>query len=261
MKAYQLFLLFVLTLFTQPSLSKTVNINILVEDGYFPIIIDAQKQQGLAPEFIKILNDSQIEFNFILNSLPVKRLSKSVEQGHFDVLFLMALQWIPQSVRSNVMQSSFYMITKNELYALKENAKNQDYFNDLRALTKVGVLGYSYHFAGYNTDAYYLSEEHGVSLTIDEYNVVKMLLLKRANIGVLNSIAYQYFKDQKAFDMSLLYKSEIPDAAFDTHFLVNTKQNKISASKIDAILNSSVIQPQIKNLLDKYGVSSSFSIE
>tara|TARA_B110000211_G_scaffold46665_1_gene50014 strand:+ start:752 stop:883 length:132 start_codon:yes stop_codon:yes gene_type:complete len=42
MKAYQLFLLFLLALFTQPSLSKAIDINILVEDGYFPIVIDAQ---------------------------------------------------------------------------------------------------------------------------------------------------------------------------------------------------------------------------
>ncbi|WP_415636546.1 hypothetical protein [Pseudoalteromonas distincta] len=40
MKAYQLFLLFVLTLFAQPSLPKAVDINVLVEDGYFPVNIE-----------------------------------------------------------------------------------------------------------------------------------------------------------------------------------------------------------------------------
>ncbi|MEI8642316.1 hypothetical protein P4S68_19890 [Pseudoalteromonas sp. Hal099] len=51
----------------------------MVEDGYFPIIINAEKEQGLAPEFVKILNDSQSEYKFTLNSLPVKRLKKWVE--------------------------------------------------------------------------------------------------------------------------------------------------------------------------------------
>ncbi|WP_225913204.1 hypothetical protein [Pseudoalteromonas arctica] len=47
MKRHQLFLLFVLLTFTKPSLSKTVDIDVLVEDGYFPIIINAQKNRVL----------------------------------------------------------------------------------------------------------------------------------------------------------------------------------------------------------------------
>ncbi|BED88366.1 hypothetical protein PspMM1_08340 [Pseudoalteromonas sp. MM1] len=258
MNRYQLLVFITFVFFSSSSTSKAIDINVLVEDGYFPIVINAEKQQGLAPEFIKILNNTQSEYNFILNSLPVKRLTKSVEQSRFDVLFLMAQQWIPLSARENITQSKFYVITKNELYALKENAKDQTYFDDLKPLTKAGVLGYSYHFAGFNTDAYYLSEEHNVSLTVDEFNVVKMLLLQRSDIGVLNNIAYQYFKNKKIFDMSLLYKSEKPDAVFDTHFLVSPKQSKISASKIDSILNSAATKPYIIKLLNKYSAPSSF---
>jgi len=256
MNCYKFFLFIVFVLFSNSSLSKAIDVNVLVEDGYFPIIINAEKQQGLAPEFIKILNSTQNDYHFILTSLPVKRLSKSVEQSKFDVLFLMALQWLPPEAREGVSQSKFYVITKNELYALKKNAKDQSYFDDLQSLSKAGVLGYSYHFAKYNTDAYYLSQEHNVSLTVDEFNVVKMLLLQRSDVGVLNNIAYQYFKNKKIFDMSLLYKSETPDAVFDTHFLVSRKQSKISASKIDSILNSAATKPRIIELLNKYSVSS-----
>ncbi|WP_259396319.1 hypothetical protein [Pseudoalteromonas sp. SR44-2] len=46
MRPHQLFLLFVLLIFTKPSLSKPVDIDVLVEDGYFPII-NAQKKAGL----------------------------------------------------------------------------------------------------------------------------------------------------------------------------------------------------------------------
>ncbi|XQF89688.1 hypothetical protein ACOBV8_12910 [Pseudoalteromonas espejiana] len=67
--------------------AKPINVDVLVEDGYFPIIINAEKQQGLAPEFVKILNESQSDYNFVLNSLPVKRLKKWVEWGKFDMLF------------------------------------------------------------------------------------------------------------------------------------------------------------------------------
>ena len=259
MRLHQLFLLFVLLIFTKPSLSKPVDIDVLVEDGYFPIIINAQKKQGFAPEFINIINDAQEEFNFILISLPVKRLTLSVEKNNFDVLFLMAMQWLPQASQENIEKTKFYTITKNELYTLKENASEQTYFDNLDKLTKVGVLGYSYQFAGFNTNAEYLREEHQVSLTIDEFNVVKMLLLRRAEVGVLNSIAYQYFKKQNILNMDLLFKSDIPDAVYETHFLINSQSNKISSRKMDEILNLPTTQMQLQKLLDKYGIPSSYN--
>ena len=259
MRPHQLFLLFVLLIFTKPSLSKAVDIDVLVEDGYFPIIINAQKKQGFAPEFINILNDAQQEFNFILISLPVKRLTLSVEKNNFDVLFLMAMQWLPKTTQKNIEKTEFYTITKNELYTLKENASEQTYFDNLDKLTKVGVLGYSYQFAGFNTNAEYLREEHQVSLTIDEFNVVKMLLLRRAEVGVLNSIAYQYFKKQNILNMDLLFKSDVPDAVYETHFLINSQSNKISSRKMDEILNLPTTQIQLQKLLDKYGIPSSYN--
>ncbi len=259
MRPHQLFLLFVLLIFTKPSLSKPVDIDVLVEDGYFPIIINAQKKQGFAPEFINILNDAQEEFNFILISLPVKRLTLSVEKNNFDVLFLMAMQWLPQASQENIEKTEFYTITKNEIYTLKENASEQTYFENLDKLTKVGVLGYSYQFAGFNTNAEYLREEHQVSLTIDEFNVVKMLLLRRAEVGVLNSIAYQYFKKQNILNMDLLFKSDVPDAVYETHFLINSQSNKISSHKMDEILNLPTTQMQLQKLLDKYGITSSYN--
>ncbi|WMS91628.1 ABC transporter substrate-binding protein [Pseudoalteromonas sp. HL-AS1] len=259
MRLHQLFLLFVLLIFAKPSLSKSVDIDVLVEDGYFPIIINAQKKQGFAPEFINILNDAQEEFNFILISLRVKRLTLSVEKNNFDVLFLMAMQWLPQASQENIENTEFYTITKNELYTLKENASEQTYFDNLDKLTKVGVLGYSYQFAGFNTNAEYLREEHQVSLTIDEFNVVKMLLLRRAEVGVLNSIAYQYFKKQNILNMDLLFKSDVPDAVYETHFLINSQSNKISSRKMDEILNLPTTQMQLQKLLDKYGIPSSYN--
>lgn len=54
MRPHQLFLLFVLLIFTKPSLSKPVDIDVLVEDGYFPIIINAQKKQGFAPNAVHL---------------------------------------------------------------------------------------------------------------------------------------------------------------------------------------------------------------
>ncbi|EGI74337.1 ABC-type transporter, periplasmic binding protein [Pseudoalteromonas distincta] len=259
MRPHQLFLLFVLLIFTKPSLSKPVDIDVLVEDGYFPIIINAQKKQGFAPEFINILNDAQQEFNFILISLPVKRLTLSVKKNNFDVLFLMAMQWVQQAAQGNIEKTEFYTVTKNELYTLKENASEQTYFDSLDKLTKVGVLGYSYQFAGFDTNAEYLREEHQVSLTIDEFNVVKMLLLRRAEVGVLNSIAYQYFKKQNILNMDLLFKSDVPDAVYETHFLINSQSNKISSRKMDEILNLPTTQMQLQKLLDKYGIPSSYN--
>ncbi|TMS59990.1 ABC transporter substrate-binding protein, partial [Pseudoalteromonas sp. S1691] len=75
-----------------------------------------------------------------------------------------------------------------------QNAQKHSYFDDLHALTKAGVFGYCDRLADFIADRQNLSDDTQVSLSIDEFNVVKLLLLKSADLGVLNNIPYQYLK-------------------------------------------------------------------
>jgi len=243
-------------LFSTKSFSQKVDINILVEDGYFPIIINAENSQGFAFEFTHILNKSQQEYNFILNVLPSKRLIKMVEEKKFDALFFMAMEWLPKSAHLYLTKSATSVIIKNEFYALKENALDQSFFKDFGALTKAGVYGYSYKFAGYNTDANFLNSEHRMSLTKSGSHVAKMILLKRVDIGILNNLTYQYFKKTNSFNMDLFYKSDTPDGIFDTSLLINQHSTKISATKFDQLIQAATLKQKLHGLFSKYGIHS-----
>ena len=253
-----LLLLICSALFSAQSFAK-VDVNILIEDGYYPLIINTEKEQGLAFELVKILNESQHEFNFFLNTLPSKRLIKSVQEKKFDALFLMAMIWLPKSTHSYLTKTKFSVTVANELYALKENALDQSYFDNLDELTKAGVLGYSYKFAGYNTDQMFLSNEHKMSLTRSEVHVARMVLFKRAEIGIIGNLASQYFKKTKTntIDMSLLYKSDIPDQIYNTAFLVNQQSSTITAYKFDEVLKLPTVKNKLNDLFKKYGIDSS----
>ncbi|WP_019026464.1 hypothetical protein [Colwellia piezophila] len=260
MPYFKLLLLFVCSaLFSVQSLSKIVNIDILIEDGYFPLIINANKQQGLAFEFVQILNESQHEFNFSLNPLPSKRLIRTVEAKKFDALFLMALIWLPKSTHTYLTKTKFSVTVANELYALKDNALDQSYFDNLDRLTKAGVLGYAYKFADYNTDEMFLSHVHNMSLTRSEIHVAKMVLFKRADIGIIGNLTSQYFKhtSTNTIDMDLLYKRKTPDQIYDTAFLVNQQSSRITASLFDDILKLPTVKSKLKDLFNRYGITSS----
>jgi len=142
--------------------------------------------------------------------LPPKRLIKLVEEKNFDSLFFMAVEWLPESAHSYLKKTAMSVIVKNEFYALKADTRDQSYFDNFDALTKVGVYGYSYKFADYNTDVNFLNSVHQVSLTKSGTHVAKMLLMKRVKIGILSNISYQYFKKTHSFDMDLFYKSATP---------------------------------------------------
>lgn len=252
---YKLVLILVFfTLFSTQSLSKKIDINILVEDGYFPIIINAEHQQGFAFEFTQILNESQQKFNFILNVLPPKRLIKMVEEKNFDALFFMAIEWLPKSAHLYLTKTTASVIVKNEFYALKGSGRDQSYFDNFDELTKAGVYGYSYKFADYNTDAGFLNRVHKVSLTKSGSHIAKMLFLKRVDIGILNNISYQYLKKINSFDTDLLYKSTTPDGIYDTSFLINQHSKKITANTFEYIIKVPTVQKRIQSLFDKYGL-------
>jgi len=248
-----------LMLFSTNSFSQKIDINILVEDGYFPIIINAENNQGFAFEFTQILNKSQKKYNFVLNVLPSKRLIKMVEEKNFDSLFFMAMEWLPKSAHLYLSKSATSVIVKNEFYALKENARDQSFFEDFGALTKAGVYGYSYKFASYNTDANFLNSEHRMSLTKSGFHVAKMILLKRVDIGIINNLTYQYFKKTNSFNMDLFYKSDTPDGVFDTSLLTNKYSKKISANKFDRLIQSPSIKKKLHTLFSKYGIHSNVS--
>ena len=253
-----LLLLICSALFSAQSFAK-VDVNILIEDGYYPLIINTEKEQGLAFELVKILNESQHEFNFFLKTLPSKRLIKSVQEKKFDALFLMAMIWLPKSTHSYLTKTKFSVTVANELYALKENALDQSYFDNLDELTKAGVLGYSYKFAGYNTDQMFLSNVHKMSLTRSEVHVARMVLFKRAEVGIIGNLASQYFKKTKTntIDMNLLFKSNTPDQVYDTAFLVNQQSSTITANKFDEVLKLPMVKNKLNDLFKKYGIDSS----
>lgn len=248
-----------LMLFSTNSFSQKIDINILVEDGYFPIIINAENNQGFAFEFTQILNKSQKKYNFVLNVLPSKRLIKMVKEKNFDSLFFMAMEWLPKSAHLYLTKSATSVIVKNEFYALKENAPDQSFFEDFGSLTKAGVYGYSYKFASYNTDANFLNSEHRMSLTKSGFHVAKMILLKRVDIGIINNLTYQYFKKTNSFNMDLFYKSNTPDGIFDTSLLINKFSKKISANKFDQLIQSPTIKKKLHTLFSKYGIHSNVS--
>ncbi len=258
MRYYTVLCLFIYsTLFSVSSYSKGVEVNLLIEEGYFPLIVNLQSQQGLAFEFVDILNESQTEFEFTMNALPTKRLIKAVQAGSFDALFLMAVDWLPKTSHSSLVKSQFSVTVENGFYALKEHAADQSYFDNLAGLTKAGVLGYSYKFADYNTDENYLRNVHRMTLTQSETHVIKMLLFKRADVGVVGNLASQYLQKTNGMDMSLLFKSSKPDQIFNTTFLVNQQSQKITANQFDKIINQIPIQEKLKAVFEKYGISSS----
>ncbi|MCJ8321909.1 MAG: ABC transporter substrate-binding protein [Colwellia sp.] len=243
-------------LFSTQCLSKNININVLVEDGYFPMIINAENRQGFAFEFIQILNESQQEYRFILNVLPSKRLIKMVDEKNFDALFFMAIDWLPKSAHSSLTKTSTSVIIKNEFYTLKENAIEQSYFDNFDDLTKAGVLGYSYKFADYNTDASFLNNVHKMSLTQSGSHVAQMILLKRVEVGIINNLTFQYLKQTNNFDMDLFYKSNTPDGIFDTSFLINQHSTKFTANKFDQIIKSFKTKKRLQQLFTQYGIHS-----
>jgi len=221
------------------------------------MIINAESRQGFAFEFTETLNKSQHEYNFKLQVLPSKRLIKRVEAKNFDALFFMAINWLPKSSHSYLTKTSTSVTIKNEFYALKENAHDQSYFIKFNELTKAGVLGYSYSFADYNTDASFLNKVHKMSLTKSGSHVVKMILLKRAEVGIINNLTFEYLKKTNSFDMDLLYKSQTPDATFETSFLMNNLQAKLSTNKFEQIMNHPKTKKRLKSLFTKYGIPSS----
>lgn len=254
MTCYRVILVVLLCLSSISMHAQPVDIDVLVEKTFYPIVIDDAKQTGMLYEFVEIVNSSQSELNFVVTPLPVLRFLNRVKAKRFDVLFLMSDYWLPSSTHKFYTKSKFSLTMKNEIYALKDRVSNQAFFNDLNTLTKAGVLGYSYKFANYNNDQGYLAKEHLMTLVKHEDVIPKMIISKRVDVGIFSNLAYFYFKKSKHVDLDLFYKSNSPDGVYQTHLLVKKGDSKVSADKINRLLESEPTNTKISNLLEKYGI-------
>ena len=228
---------------------------VLVGGYIFPPFVEKNEQgkpSGITLDLIKSLNKIQSEFHFSFVLTSARRRYIAFEQKQFDILFFESMLWGWQ--KTPVEASKVFLSGGEVFIALKDKAKNQDYFANLKNKSISAMLGYHYQFADFNSEPNFLRSKFNIHLSTDEKMNIQLVLLNRMDIAIVTKSYLDRFLLENPSARAKLLISDKMDQTYKHTVLV---RNNISPSvnKINELLNKLIESGEFKRILSKYGIT------
>lgn len=211
---------------------------ILVGVAHFPpfIINEGETVGGLAMDMLELMNAEQSDYEFIaLPTLSTTR-HKVFDLGRYDMSMFDSLDW---GWEGRYVDASDVYLEGGEIYISQAKpGKGQDYFDSFENKRMVGMEGYHYGFAGFNSDPDYLIENFNMELTRSNAGSIKLILAgNRGDIAVVTkSYLERYLKDHPQDREKLLVSTKF-DQKYQ-HRIILRRDIKLTIGEINHLLTT-----------------------
>lgn len=215
-----------------------------------PYLFD--NQTGLTIDVINALNSVQNDYQFVVLALPVKRKYESIQQGWIDIVVWDNPNWGWDE--KSVVKSMPLVVSKDLFITLKTATRNQAYFNDLTTKSLIGINGFHYRFADFETNIAELKRRFKINLVRNEQDAINMVLKGRGEIAIVNDVSLAWFLKRNTDAANKLLVSSKYDTKFERYFLIPKSTHKITAKMINRYLQLADKQGLLTAAYRKYAV-------
>lgn len=145
--------------------------------------LPGEKTSGLTLDLIELMNRFQDAYQFEFVLIDSKHRYRTFEAGRFDLIFFENKAW---GWTGYDLDSTKAYLTGGEVYIAKAKAgRGQEYFSDFSSKRMVGMEGYHYKFANFNSDPKYLKKHFNMQLVNVNSSSIRMILSGRGDVAVL----------------------------------------------------------------------------
>lgn len=206
---------------------------------------------GATVDLVDALNNVQNEYQFSLKVTSPAGRYRDFERGGFDLLMFENKLWGWQD--KPVSSSRVYLQGREVYIALQQEARDESFFDDLASKIIIGVRGYHYGFAGFNSDTDHLKQNFNVVLTHSNKSSIRMLLGSRGDVAVVTqSNLVNYLKDNPDDANKILISKRLDQEYLHT-ILVRTGHS-ITAEKLNSWLNQLETKGVLQDIWGKWGL-------
>jgi len=209
---------------------------VVVGLAHFPPFIEARSHEvsGLAKKMLSLMNKHQDKYEFISVRTMASARHREFKAGKHDMSLFDNLSWGWEGF--DVKASNVYL-TGGEVYiALAKPGRDQSYFSDFKHKQMIGMAGYHYGFADFNSDAGYLQTHYNMNFTESNLGSIKMLLAgNRGDIGVVTKAFLAKYLLQNSDDKEKLLISKKMDQEYN-HSVVIRNNIKPTVEEINVLL-------------------------
>lgn len=209
---------------------------ILVGLAHFPPFIVNQDKVvgGLAKDMLSLMNAEQSDYEFVaLPTLSTTR-HKVFDLGRYDMSMFDSLDWGWKG--RDVVASDVYL-DGGEIYITQAKpGRDQSYFDNFENKTMIGIKGYHYGFAGFNSDPKYLTTKFNMELTPSNLGSIKMVLAgNRGDIAVVTKTYLSMYLREHPDARKKLLISEKFDQTYQ-HRIILRRNINLTIDEINALL-------------------------
>jgi len=252
MKFVTLILLALLGFSVEEAHAKTV----VKVGGYeFPPYIEIVdgRASGLTVELISELNKIQSSYHFeLVLTTPIRRF-KDYQKGLFDSVFFENPNWGWQQGNNVISNSPVIAIDTEVFIALKQFAKSQAWFENLEDKTLVGILGYHYPLANYESSPSVLENEYKMTLLSSHKRSIELVLKKRSDMAIVTrSYLNQYLNKYPESKKKLLISERV--AQTYKHQLLIRPTHQLNVNTLYKIVKKTLAQNTLATKLKILGL-------
>lgn len=202
---------------------------------------------GFIADFFKYANAIQSKFDFEVVVMPFPRIQREVAHGNVDVVAMKNLAWMGDLD----LTSSDPVLHSGDVYiALDKPGRTQAFFQAKRERHWVGVNGYHYGFANFNSDVDFLSKNFKIQLVTDNASVIHMILRGRGEAGVVPETVLTHFIESERVEKGALLIGDAYDSTYTLSHLLRNK-GPVNAEQMNEIIFQLQQSGKLQMLIDK----------
>lgn len=246
MRLFTLFYSFLLS--TSALAAEVVKVGIY---DFPPYVFIADKTTGLTVQMIAAMNDFQKKYQFVAVPTTARRRYQDFEKNKFDMIIFESKDWGWQQYP---VVASKAFITGSEVYVTQAKAgRGQQFFSDFKNKAMVGVFGYHYQFADFQSEPNYLENNFNFVHTNSQKQSLELILNDRGDIAVLSKEYLNYHFAHSPDDKTKLLLSDKFDQIYQ-HTILLRENSGLSIGYINNLLHQMKEKGVLKPLWEEYSL-------
>lgn len=212
---------------------ETINVGVY----NFPpfVVMNKGVAKGKTIDIINFLNIIQDKYIFkVFKTSSIRRFS-DFQNSLYDIIMFENKKWGWNHY--NISKSKVFHEGKEVFISLKKTGRTQDYFNDLKYKSLVGILGYHYKFNNFISDKKDLKKKFNITLVTKHSKSIEMILKDRADIAIITKSYLDNFMKNNKRKFSKLLISKKLDQEYKHTVLMKSDNKKISISIMNSLLD------------------------
>lgn len=223
---------------------------------HFPPYLNLKGNQfsGITPEVIKILNKIQNEVEFKIFITTSKRRYKDYNKNKYQMIIFedKAWGWKNNELTSDLDESDI-IHTGGEVFITKNSSsKEQSFFSSIKNKSKIGILGYHYKFADFNSDPHYLKENYNMTVVTQHENIIKAVSAGNFQLGIITKEYLNHYLNIFPEYKSKIIISAKMDQEYKHRILYKKSHKVLKSSFIENLIKKLKMNKEYKKLINKY---------